>query len=220
MRIKPTMMPSTPRPKATPHSTFSRRSEGSAFWGTGKKESRSAWRLGWGAPPREMTWVSGMTREKLGHRRKDGGWLRVRMDYTRSKYRQKGHPWPCALLAPKEPGLQPERSHPNRQQLCSHQFHESRCRRKGQRVMVWRLNKKSPGSWVHQWLTQKWVQLLPQGSSDAASSPSTWAGRDYWQNRPACWVCQTPEASAWTPQQQGTLEEDWGVRESSSWFKW
>lgn len=33
-KTMPTTMPSTPRPKATPHSTFSRRSEGRAFWGT------------------------------------------------------------------------------------------------------------------------------------------------------------------------------------------
>ena len=63
MRTKPTMIPSTPRPKATPHSTFSRRSEGSAFWGTGKSGRRSAWRPG---GSREW-WVSRMTREKLRH---------------------------------------------------------------------------------------------------------------------------------------------------------
>lgn len=37
MRTKPTRTPSTPRPKATPHSTFSSRAEGSALWGTGDK---------------------------------------------------------------------------------------------------------------------------------------------------------------------------------------
>lgn len=68
MRTEPTTMPSTPRPKATPHSTFSRRSEGSTFWGTrakGEPVSPETW-LG---SPRGMTRVSGMAREKLRHGR-------------------------------------------------------------------------------------------------------------------------------------------------------
>lgn len=48
-KAMPMTMPSAPRPKATPHSTFSRSSEGRGFWGTRAEGVRSAWRPGWGA---------------------------------------------------------------------------------------------------------------------------------------------------------------------------
>lgn len=38
----PMTMPRTPRPKATPHRAFSRRSEGRAFWGTKAERVRSS----------------------------------------------------------------------------------------------------------------------------------------------------------------------------------
>jgi hypothetical protein len=51
----PMMVPSTPRPKATPHRAFSRRSEGRAFWGTRAERQKSSWRPNWGAlHPRDV----------------------------------------------------------------------------------------------------------------------------------------------------------------------
>lgn len=60
------MMPSTPRPKATPHSAFSRRSEGRAFWGTRAERERSSWRPSWRVlHPRDLgIWDN---EEELGH---------------------------------------------------------------------------------------------------------------------------------------------------------
>lgn len=54
MRTVPTMIPSTPSPKARPHSTFSSRSEGSASWGTRERRGTRAWLTMWTACTRSM----------------------------------------------------------------------------------------------------------------------------------------------------------------------
>lgn len=108
-KTMPRTMPSTPRPKATPHSAFSRRSEGRAFWGTRAERVRSSWRTNWGA----------LHARDLGVRDNEGeldhGSLKLAIVDTRlkePKENERAPPTGLGLFSPRRTGLPRKRASP------------------------------------------------------------------------------------------------------------
>ena len=122
MRAKPTMMPSKPRPKATPHSTFSRRSEGSEFWGTGENRELVSPEIWLG-----MTWLSttGQT-PKLRRLRP----VQSRNGLNKGQVEKEALPWVCPSSAPqrnqasRDKGLTPKSDCCEAIDLMSHDARE------------------------------------------------------------------------------------------------